>query len=158
MFFWFMYSPTACGTWSPCQEDEKNHCEQSSPAICEGPAFALIRNVLESTADFIEAKRMCDIMYPVRKLTCSDSMSLSVFCLANFRLQSIILVNDLHGQPAHLPVKVIERQLERVTHVLANGSGRPAESGHEPDLHFSLLGGCSAWSKREHCRSEKKSL
>jgi hypothetical protein len=75
-----MYSPIAWGTWSPCHDDEKNHGEQSSPAICDGPAFALIRKVLESTADFIEANRMWDIMYPVRKSTFSDSISLSVFC------------------------------------------------------------------------------
>ena len=75
-----MYSPMAWGTWSPCQDDEKNHGEQSSPAICDGPAFALTRKVFESTADYSDAKRMCDIMYPVRKLTFSDSINLSVFC------------------------------------------------------------------------------
>jgi len=50
-----MYSPIACGVWSFCQEVEKKKGEHSSPATCEGPAFALIRNVRESTAGLSEA-------------------------------------------------------------------------------------------------------
>jgi hypothetical protein len=54
------YSPIACGTWSPCQDTEKNQGEQSSPAICEGPALALIRKVCASTAGLSDASRTFD--------------------------------------------------------------------------------------------------
>jgi hypothetical protein len=56
--FWLRYSPIACGTWSPCHDTEKNQGEHSSPAICDGPALALIMKVCESTADFRDASRM----------------------------------------------------------------------------------------------------
>jgi hypothetical protein len=55
-----MYMPTACGVWSLFHELENTYGEHSSPASCEGPAFAVIRKVLESTADFSEASRTFD--------------------------------------------------------------------------------------------------
>jgi len=40
----------------------KNQGEQDSPAICDGPALALIRKVSASMADFTDANKICDIM------------------------------------------------------------------------------------------------
>jgi hypothetical protein len=40
----------ACGVWSFCHDVEKKNGEHSWPAICEGPALALMMNVCESTA------------------------------------------------------------------------------------------------------------
>ncbi len=57
-----MYSPTACGVWSFCHEVEKKNGEQSSPAICEGPALALMMKVCASTAGFSEASSTFDQM------------------------------------------------------------------------------------------------
>ena len=55
-----MYSPIACGVWSFCQEVEKKNGEHSLPAICEGPALALIRKVCESTTGFSDASSTFD--------------------------------------------------------------------------------------------------
>ena len=57
-----MYSPIAFGVWSFCQEVEKKNGEHSSPAICEGPALALIRKVCKSTTGLSEASSTFDQM------------------------------------------------------------------------------------------------
>ena len=58
--FWVMYVPIACGVWSFCQEVEKKNGEHCSPAICEGPALALIRKVWESITGLSEASSTFD--------------------------------------------------------------------------------------------------
>jgi hypothetical protein len=60
----------------------------------------------------------------------------------------IVLVDDLHRQPTHLSTEVVEREFEGVPHVLANRSNPAAESGHEADLHFSLLAECCVCDRR----------
>ena len=50
----------ACGVWSFCQEVENTVGEHNSPAICDGPALAMTRNVLESTIGLSEASSTFD--------------------------------------------------------------------------------------------------
>ena len=57
-----MYRPMACGVWSLFHEVENTVGEHNSPAICEGPALAMTRKVLESTIGLSEASSTFDQM------------------------------------------------------------------------------------------------
>src|ERR1700730_9552748 len=48
------------GVWSFCQEVEKKYGEHNSPAICDGPALALIMMVFESSAGLSDARSTFD--------------------------------------------------------------------------------------------------
>ena len=61
------------------------------------------------------------------------------FLHADFRLELIVGVDDLDRQPAELAAMLVEPQLERVLHVVADGGDRPAEGRDEADLDC-LLG------------------
>src|SRR4249919_1418675 len=89
----------ACGVWSFCHEVEKMYGEHCSPAIWCGPAFDVIRKVLASTADFIEASSTFDQMYPTMKSTLSDSINLSVFCLPTSGLKVSSSYTTSTGRP-----------------------------------------------------------
>ena len=60
--------------------------------------------------------------------------------LADFRLEAVVLVDHLNRQPAHLAAYVVERELERVAHVIADGRGRTAERRDKADFDRFLLG------------------
>src|SRR5262249_9060380 len=58
---------------------------------------------------------------------------------ADFRFLRVILVDYLDGQSTHLSTEMVERQLERVAHIVANHSGWPAEGRHKSNLDRFIL-------------------
>src|SRR5262249_41708944 len=59
---------------------------------------------------------------------------------AHFRLLLVVLVDHLDREAADLAVEVVERELNRVAHIVADDSGRAAEGTDKADLDASLLG------------------
>jgi len=59
--------------------------------------------------------------------------------LADVGLDLVVAVDHLDVEPADLPAEMVERQLDRVLHVLADDALRPGQGGDEADLH--RLGG-----------------
>jgi hypothetical protein len=74
--------------------------------------------------------------------------------LADLGLLLIILIDDLGGQPADLAAEMIKRELEAVTHVIADSRGRPAERCDEPDLGTFLRRG---WRGRQRKQGRENS-
>src|SRR5260370_19559001 len=65
------------------------------------------------------------------------------FLLADVRLLLIVLVDHLDRLAAHLAAEMIERELERIAHVVADHRGRAAEGRDKPDLDaVPRRGGC----------------
>src|SRR5258708_12052356 len=54
--------------------------------------------------------------------------------LSDVRLLLIVLVDHLDRFAAHLAAEMIERELERIAHVVADHRGRAAEGRDKPDL------------------------
>ena len=73
------------------------------------------------------------------KSTLSDSISFSVFCLPTSGLLLVVLVDDLDRHAADLAAEMVERELERVAHVVADDRGRAAEGRDKADLDGLLL-------------------
>ena len=59
---------------------------------------------------------------------------------ADFRLEAIILIDHFDRQAAHFAAHMIECELERITHVLADDGNRTAKCADEADLDGFLLG------------------
>ena len=74
------------------------------------------------------------------KSTLSELDQLLGLLLAGFRLEAVIFVDDFDRQPAHLAAHVVERELERVAHVLTDDGNWTAERADEADLDGFLLG------------------
>ena len=129
-----MYSPTACGVWSFCHEVENTYGEHSSPASCEGPALAMTSHGL-GIDDRLERRQQ-----HVRPDIADDEIDLVGFdqllglLLADVRLLPVVFVDHLDRETADLAAHMIERELERIAHVVADHRGRAAEGRDEADL------------------------
>ena len=64
------------------------------------------------------------------------------FLHADFRLDLVVLVDDFDRQPADLAAEMVEAELERIAHVVADRGGRAAERRDEADLDGLLLRRC----------------
>jgi len=74
--------------------------------------------------------------------------------LADVGLALVVAVDDLDVESADLAAQVLERQLDRVLHVLADDAGRARQRGDEPDLDG--LGGEDGLA-REHAGPLRRS-
>jgi len=75
--------------------------------------------------------------------------------LADLGLLVVILVDDLDRLAGHLAAHVVQGQLDRVAHVLADIGIAAGQGGDEADLDFALrIGRRNA--EREHGRSGQK--
>ena len=61
---------------------------------------------------------------------------------ADVRLLRVVFVDDLDRQAAELAAEVVETELERIAHVVADGRGRAAERADEADFDGFLLRRC----------------
>ncbi len=61
---------------------------------------------------------------------------------ADIRLLRVVFVDDLDRQAAELAAEVVETELERIAHVVADGRGRAAERADEADFDGFLLRRC----------------
>ena len=77
--------------------------------------------------------------------------------LADIRLLPVILVDHLDRLAAHLAAHMIQRQLERVAHVVADHSGRAAEGRDKADLD-GVAGGCGLRQRQNCCACQPECL
>src|SRR5262249_39764341 len=71
--------------------------------------------------------------------------------LADVRLECVVLVNHFDWQAPDFSSHMIEREFERIAHVIANGCRRATESTYKPDFDSFLLS-----DRRRGCKCQRK--
>ena len=134
-----MYLPIASGVWSFCQEVEKKSSLHCLPASWCGPALVPIMNVPASVTVGATASMTFDQMMPGHEVDLVLLQHLVGELLADVGLDLVVAVDDLGVEAADLAAEVVERELDRVLHVLADDALRARQRGDEADLEL-LLG------------------
>jgi hypothetical protein len=70
---------------------------------------------------------------------------------ADVGLELVVAVDHLEGHAAHLAAQVLDRELDRILHVLADDARRAGERGDESDLDLLLRQRRGGESERRCC-------
>ena len=100
----------------------------------------VIRNVFEFNGRLHRSQQHVRPDVPHDKVDFVGLDQLIGLLLADLRLEAVVFVYDLYGQATHFAAHMIERQLERVAHVVADDGNGPAEGADEPDFDRFVLG------------------